>query len=170
MAGFGTHFQSWHTGSFEQLTQYKRGRIATLIDTYFHLKRDPGCATASKSWKPWMRSVSTWREEDRRIYRPWRWQTLRDRRTKGKGALIRSVSLTTMVRSISAVSTEVLAPQSSIFMSVMAHCPMLRGLRTLTSLFSILMTMTCLNLSTLNWGRRLSLSVSWIKCFCAFSG
>lgn len=37
-----------------------------------HWNRDPGRATAFKSWKPWMSSASTWREEDRRTYRLWR--------------------------------------------------------------------------------------------------
>lgn len=49
-------------------------------------------ATAFKcSRKPWMSSVSTWREWDRRRHRPRRWQMLRVRRTWGMGPLIRSV-------------------------------------------------------------------------------
>lgn len=52
--------------------QYNRGRLVVPEKTRWHQNCDPGRATALKSRKHWMSSVSTRREEDRRRYRPWR--------------------------------------------------------------------------------------------------
>lgn len=117
---------------------------------------------AIKNWKPWMSSASTWRQEDRRRYRPWRWQTLRERRSGDMGHPISSIVLTTMDQSGGAVSKKALAPQIRTNMSSTPHCQMWRGLRTLKSLFWILMTMTCLSQSTPSWGHQTSLSVSCV--------
>lgn len=125
---------------------------------------DPRRATALKSWKTWMRIASTLREVDRRRYRPWRWQTLRDRRTRDMRPLIRSDALTIMDQNVDAVSRKALAHQSSISVSTTAHCQMRMALRTLKSLSWILMIMICLSQSTLNWGHHSSLSVSCVCC------
>lgn len=110
----------------------------------------PGRATAFKSW---MSRVSPWREVDRRRYRPWRWQTLRDRRTKEPRS--------TMDQNDVAAPRKALEPQSNTNLNTAAHFQSWMDLRILKSLSWILMIMTCLSQSTASWGHPSSLSVSW---------
>lgn len=110
----------------------------------------PVRATAFKSW---MSRVSPWREVDRRRYRPWRWQTLRDRTTKEPRS--------TMDQNDVAAPRKALEPQSNTNLNTAAHFQSWMDLRILKSLSWILMIMTCLSQSTASWGHPSSLSVSW---------
>lgn len=109
--------------------RYRGGQVDTVKSRCL-TRQWARATTAFDIWEPWMSSESTWRAEDRRRHGLWRWQTWKDRRTRGTEPLMWTVALTSRDQNIGAVFQKDVAPRGS----TTALRPMRRGLRTLKSL------------------------------------